>query len=58
MRKILSLSLLVLAPALLSAQTQKLTLDDILGGGRGAAGGPGGGGGLGFGRGRGSRGLN
>jgi len=53
MRKILSLSLLVLAPALLSAQTQKLTLDDILGGGRGAAGGPGGGGGLGFGRGRG-----
>jgi len=42
MRKVLSLSLLLLAPVLLSAQTQKLTLDDILGGGRGAPGGGGG----------------
>jgi WD40 repeat protein len=50
MRKVLFLSLLLLAPVLLSAQTQKLTLDDILGGGRGA---PGGGGGF---RGRGGEG--
>lgn len=32
------LTLLLLAPALLSAQTQKLTLDDVLGGGRGGPG--------------------
>jgi dipeptidyl aminopeptidase/acylaminoacyl peptidase len=50
MQKILSISLLLLAPAVLSAQTQKLTLDDILGGG--GRGGPAGG----FGRGRGNEG--
>jgi len=39
--KLISASVLLLFPVLLSAQTEKLTLDDLLGGGRGAPGGGG-----------------
>jgi len=53
---VLSASLSVLFPVLLAAQTEKLTLDDLLGGGRGGAGGAATPGGFAGGRGGGGRG--